>query len=102
MNASASGFLVYHPVGFMAVDISAPKRMIPSKETQSSWRWMIVSEKEVIHHLKVCSFENWVGSDQRRTAQLNENTLVLSTAPRVLLGKQGIGRLTWKRVTTFK
>ena len=61
----------------------------------------IVSETEVVHHLKVCSFESWVGSDQQRTAQLNEDTLVLSTAPRVLLGKQGIGRLTWKRATTF-
>jgi Lipocalin-like domain len=61
-----------------------------------------VSENEVIHHLRVCSFENWVGTDQQRSAQLNKDALTLSTAPRLLLGKQGIGRLTWKRATTFK
>src|SRR4030095_4080381 len=37
----------------------------------------IVSEHELIHHLKLCSFENWVGTDQHRYAQLNENTLTL-------------------------
>jgi hypothetical protein len=61
----------------------------------------MVSENELIHHLKLCSFENWVGTDQHRYAQLNEHTLTLSTPPRLLRGKQGIGRLTWKRVTTF-
>ena len=91
----------------------ASPSMIPSKVIQSSWHWTpkgilsycgpfsIVSENEVIHHLKLCSFENWVGTDQHRHAQLNENMLTLSTAPTLLLGKTSIGRLTWKRVTTF-
>ena len=119
LGEKASGFLAYHPIGFMSVHISAPNRVrIP---TDSPFEgdpkllaldakgylsycgpFSIVSENEVIHHVKLCSFENWVGGDQRRSAQLNENTLTLSTAPRLLLGKKGIGRLTWKRVTTFK
>jgi hypothetical protein len=119
LGEKVSGFLTYHPIGFMSVNISAPNRVrIP---TDSPFEgdpkllaldakgylaycgpFSIVSENELIHHVKLCSFENWVGADQRRDAQLNENTLTLSTAPRLLLGKKGIGRLTWKRVTTFK
>ncbi len=119
LGEKASGFLVYHPGGFMAVNISAPNRVrIPTNDPFEGdpkllaldakgflsycGPFSIVSDNEVIHHLKLCSFENWVGTDQQRNAQLNGNMLTLSTAPRVLLGKQGIGRLTWKLVTTFK
>jgi hypothetical protein len=119
LGEKASGFLVYHPIGFMAVNISAPNRVrIPTDDPFAGdpkllaldakgylsycGPFSIVSENEVIHHVKLCSFENWVGADIRRDAQLNENTLTLSTEPRLLLGKKGIGRLTWKRVTTFK
>jgi hypothetical protein len=118
LGEQASGFLAYHPTGFMSVNISAPNRVrIP---TDSPFEgdpklvaldakgylaycgpFSMVSEHELIHHVKLCSFENWVGADQRRDAQLHDNTLTLSTAPRLLLGKQGIGRLTWTRVTTF-
>ena len=118
LGEQASGFLVYHPTGFMSVNISAPNRVrLPGEDPFEGdpkllaldakgylaycGPFSIVSENEVTHHLKLCSFENWVGTDQRRSAQLDENTLTLSTAPRLLLGKQGIGRLTWKRVTTF-
>jgi Lipocalin-like domain len=118
LGEQASGFLAYHPTGFMSVNISAPNRVrLPGDDPFEGdpkllaldakgylsycGPFSIVSENELVHHLKLCSFENWVGTDQRRNAQLNEDTLTLSTAPRLLLGKQGIGRLTWKRVTTF-
>jgi hypothetical protein len=118
LGEQASGFLAYHPTGFMSVNISAPNRVrLPVDEPFEGdpklvaldakgylsycGPFSMVSENELIHHLKLCSFENWVGTDQHRYAQLNEHTLTLSTAPRLLRGKQGIGRLTWKRVTTF-
>jgi Lipocalin-like domain len=118
LGEQASGFLVYHSAGFMSVNISAPNRVrLPGEDPFEGdpkllaldakgylaycGPFSIVSENEVTHHLKLCSFENWVGTDQSRSAQLDENTLTLSTAPRLLLGKQGIGRLTWKRATTF-
>jgi hypothetical protein len=118
LEEQASGFLAYHPTGFMSVNISAPNRVrIPTDDPFEGdpkllaldakgylsycGPFSIVSENELIHHLRICSFENWVGTDRHRDAQLNENTLTLSTAPRLLLGKKGIGRLTWKRVTTF-
>ena len=118
LGEQASGFLVYHAAGFMSVNISAPNRVrLPGEDPFEGDPKLLAldakgylaycgpfstaSENEVTHHLKLCSFENWVGTDQKRSAQLDDNTLTLSTAPRLLLGKQGIGRLTWKRVTTF-
>jgi hypothetical protein len=118
LGERVSGFLVYHPTGFMSVNISAPNRVrLPGDDPFEGdpkllaldakgylaycGPFSIVSEDELFHHLKLCSFENWVGTDQHRIVQLNEDTLTLSTAPRLLLGKQGIGRLTWKRVTSF-
>jgi Lipocalin-like domain len=118
LGERVSGFLVYHPTGFMSVNISAPNRVrLPGDDPFEGdpkllaldakgylaycGPFSIVSESELFHHLKLCSFENWVGTDQHRIVQLNEDTLTLSTAPRLLLGKQGIGRLTWKRVTSF-
>jgi hypothetical protein len=118
LGEQASGFLAYHPAGFMSVNISAPNRVrLPGDDPFEGdpkllaldakgylsycGPFSMVSENELIHHLKLCSFENWAGTDQHRSAKFNEHTLTLSTAPRLLLGKQGIGRLTWKRVTTF-
>ena len=51
----------------------------------------VVSENEVIHHLKLCSFENWVGTDEHRHARLDpaKDTLTLSTASVVMQGAKG-------------
>jgi len=63
----------------------------------------VVSKNEVIHHLKLCSFENWVGTDQHRYAELDlaKDTLTLSTAPVLTQGRMGANRLTWKRVASM-
>jgi len=63
----------------------------------------VLSENEVIHHLKLCSFENWVGTDQHRHAELDlpKDTLILSTAPILTQGRMGGNRLTWKRITSI-
>src|SRR5205823_14844385 len=64
-----------HPIMF------ASQSMIPSKGTPKLLAldakgylsycgpFSIVSEHELIHHLKLCSFENWVGADQHRYVQ---------------------------------
>ena len=116
LGEKASGFIAYHPIGFMSVEISAPTRVrLPNDDpfegdpellALDAKRYLsycgpfsIVSENELIHHLKLCSFENWVGTDQHRYAQLNENTLTLSTPPQLLHGQKGISRLVWQRIT---
>jgi len=108
LGENASGFIAYHPIGFMSVNISAPNRVRIATEDPFAGDpkllavdakgylsycgpFSIVSENEVIHHLKLCSFENWVGTDQHRYAQLdlNKDTLTLSTAPTLTQGRKG-------------
>ena len=108
LGEKASGFIAYHPIGFMSVNISArnrvrlatgdpfagdPKLLALDAKGYLSYcgPFSIVSENEVIHHLKLCSFENWVGTDQHRHAQLDltNDTLTLSTAPMLTQGRNG-------------
>ena len=87
LGEQASGFIAYHPIGFMSVNISAPNRVRLSTDDPFAGDpkllaldargylsycgpFSVVSENEVIHHLRLCSFENWVGTDQHRHAQL--------------------------------
>jgi Lipocalin-like domain len=88
LEEKASGFIACHPIGFMSVNISAPNRV--RLETDDPFAgdpkplaldgrgylpycgpFSIASENEVIHHLKLCSFENWVGTDQHRHVWLD-------------------------------
>jgi hypothetical protein len=120
LGEKASGFIAYDPIGFMSVNISAanrvrlatddpfagdPKLVALDARGYLSYcgAFSVVSENEVIHRLKLCSFENWVGTDQHRHAQLDltNDTLILSTAPVSTQGRQGSNRLTWKRVTSM-
>jgi len=120
LGEKASGFIAYHPIGFMSVNISAPNRVrlpiddpfvgdpklvaLDAKGYLSyCGPFSIASENEVIHHLRLCSFENWVGTDQHRYAQLdiNKGTLTLSTPPMLFQGRKGSGRLTWKRIVSM-
>ena len=120
LGEKAFGFIEYQPVGFMSVNISArnrvrlatddpfagdPKLVALDANGYLSYcgPFSVVSENEVIHHLKLCSFENWVGTDQHRHAQLDStnDTLILSTAPVLMQGRMGGNRLTWKRITSM-
>ncbi len=120
LGEKAFGFIAYYPIGFMSVNISAPNRVrlatdgpfggdpkvvaLDAKGYLSyCGPFSVVSENEVIHHLKLCSFENWVGTDQHRHAELHltNDTLILSTAPVLMQGRMGGNRLTWKRITSM-
>lgn len=120
LGEKASGFIAYYSVGFMSVNISArnrvrlatddpfggdPKLVALDAKGYLSYcgPFTVVSETEVIHHLNLCSFENWVGTDQHRHAKLdpNEDMLILSTAPVLMQGRMGGNRLTWKRITSM-
>ena len=120
LGEKASGFIAYHPIGFMSVNISARNRvrlatddpfagdpklvaLDASGYLSSCGTFSVVSENEVIHHLEHCSFENWVGTDQHRHAELDltNDTLILSTAPMLTQGRMGGNRLTWKRIASM-
>ena len=116
LGEKASGFIAYHSIGFMSVNISAPDRVRLATDDPFAGDpklvaldakgylsycgpFSVVSENEVIHHLELCSFENWVGTDQHRHAELDltNDTLILSTTPVLTHGRMGCNRLTWKR-----
>ena len=48
----------------------------------------------VVHHVKACSFPNWVDQDQRRYYEFNNNQLILKTS---LIGSTRF-ELTWQKV----
>src|SRR5574338_1721972 len=116
LGEKAFGFIAYHPIGFMSVNSSAgdrgrvatddpfagdPKLVALDAKGYLSYcgPFSVVSDNEVIHHLKLCSFVNWVGTDQHRHAELDltNDTLILSTAPVLTHGRMGSNRLPWKR-----
>ena len=120
LGEKAIGFIAYHPIGFMSVNISAPNRVRLATDDPFAGDpkllgldargylsycgpFSVVSENEVIHHLKLCSFENWVGTDQHRHAELDpaKDTLTLSTASVVTQGRKGKNRLIWKRISSM-
>ena len=120
LGEKATGFIAYHPIGFMSVNISAANRVRLATDDPFAGDpklvaldangylsycgpFSVVSENEVIHRLEHCSFENWVGTDQHRHAELDltNDTLILSTAPMLTHGRMGGNRLTWKRIASM-
>jgi hypothetical protein len=53
--------------------------------------------ERVVHHVELSLFPNWVGSDQKRAAEISEQRLTLSAGPLLLAGKQQVARLVWER-----
>ncbi len=57
-----------------------------------------VGEGTVTHHLRGCSFPNWVGVDQVRNVKLVGNRLTLSTPPFLTTEKTMVHTLVWERM----
>ena len=56
---------------------------------------------DVVHHVTMSLFPNWVGTDQRRTGELTGGELVLRTAPVDVAGRMLVNELRWSRVELF-
>jgi hypothetical protein len=109
----AAGYITYTEDGYMFVAIMTANRPLftsedplggntaekaAAAETYISYcgTYEIEGEK-VIHHIKVSSFPNWVGSAQERIFELKEDKLLLSTRPLPLSGRQQTAHLVWER-----
>ena len=57
-----------------------------------------VGEKTIIHHIELSLFPNWIGIDQERFFDFQEDTLTLSTPPFLLEGKNRTAHLVWQKV----
>ncbi|GAA5061412.1 lipocalin-like domain-containing protein [Nocardia callitridis] len=51
----------------------------------------------VVHVLRMSLFPNWVGTEQRRFVELDDDTLVLRTPPTPVGGQTLVNRLRWLR-----
>lgn len=110
----AAGHLVYAADGYMSAVISAGERahfatddlLTGTIEEQARAARSYISYggpyevqgNEVIHHVEVSLFPNWIGQQQRRFIEtVDAEQLVLRSAPLLASGREGIGYLIWKR-----
>jgi hypothetical protein len=70
-----------------------------SSYTSYCGRFEVLADQDtVIHHIEVCSYPNWVGDAQARSAKLNGDLLTLSTEPMTFQGAELRAELVWERV----
>ncbi len=53
---------------------------------------------QVIHHVKIASFPNWTGTDQRRQCRFAGDTVLLSGDPFLFEGQEIVAHALWERV----
>ncbi|MGL4378361.1 MAG: lipocalin-like domain-containing protein [Microcoleaceae cyanobacterium] len=61
-----------------------------------------IKDNKVIHHIKASLFPNWVGVDQERFFEFNDERLTLSTPLILIDGKLQTAYLIWKRASLTK
>ncbi len=110
----AAGYIVYSGEGRVLVAISAGNR---SRQASEDFQGGTVEEKataydgyvsyagtydflgdRVVHHVELCQFPNWVGTDLVRFVDLVDDRVTLRTVPFVLRGVEQTSLLAWERV----
>lgn len=108
------GYLVYTEDGFMSAVITEQERSpftvddifggTVEEQAQAARTYLSycgpysVHENEVIHHVDLSLFPNWMGQEQLRYIEsVDDNQLVLRAMPLLLAGRQGTSYLIWHR-----
>jgi len=118
MGTDVDGIIMYTADGYMSAQLmlpGAPKfvkdDMAGGTEAEFagamkrylaySGPFEVVEDVSVIsltHTMSVCSFPNWLGNVQKRTAKMEDGVLTLSTdGPITLMGRTVIPILQWRR-----
>ena len=108
------GFLTYTPQGRMSAILGDPAR--PRLSTEDRLATSVAERAEaflnfvayagtfriegdqVIHHVEICSLQNWVGGDQVRQLKLEGDRLTLRPPPRTVAGERRTNELVWERL----
>lgn len=114
LGLDAQGFINYSPDGYIFVHIMANHRQAHavhdvfgghieelkhSGSTHLSYCGQFeLQGNEIIHHVKICSFPNWVNTAQRRTFKFNNGRLHLSANGIQSDSKTVDAHLIWQRV----
>ena len=115
-GAGPVGYIFYNHDGYMSVEIMAAHRApyheadvfggTPQERSDAIGTYLSYSgpfevlsdQDQVIHHIEVCSFPNWIGNAQVRFAKLDGDMLTLSTRPMMLQGQERRAEVVWDRV----
>ncbi|MBF6241789.1 lipocalin-like domain-containing protein [Nocardia otitidiscaviarum] len=108
------GSVIYTPGGWMSGHLSRPDRPHlstptalggPEPERAQAYATYIaycgeyrIEGDTVVHTLRMSLFPNWAGTEQRRTVDLSDDRLVLSTPPTPVGDQILVNRLHWIRV----
>jgi Lipocalin-like domain len=109
----ARGYLLYTEQGVMSATLSAadrppfasddPLAATDAEGARASRTYSAycghyeVRGDTVVHHVELCSYPNWVGTDLERRLELEGDRLILSTPPVVRGGIRQTSRLVWER-----
>ena len=113
----AEGYLIYTEDGYMSVAFMNPNRpmfksgdpMVGTREEKvAAFESYIgyggpyeIQEDRVIHHIKICSFPNYVGADKERFFDVERDRLILRSPPILWNGIQKVGIVKWERYLTI-
>jgi hypothetical protein len=105
------GFLSYSQDGMVTALISydgrKPLGAVPQVEEQAeafktffaySGRYTLSGDK-VIHHIEICSIQNYVGKDLIRSVKFQGDQIILVTPPTPVNGTIQSVELIWQRLT---
>jgi hypothetical protein len=118
LGREISGYILYSADGYMNVAIMAAgrpryggddalggtvdERARAAKTYLSYAGTYELGDGEIIHHVQVSLFPNWVGGEQRRFYELDGDRLTLSTAPMLLAGIERRAFLVWERAALVR
>lgn len=109
------GYIFYREDGYMSVEIMRTARIKFSKDDM--WKGTTEEDSQAIksylsyagkytfqgnkvtHHIEVCSFPNWSGTEQSRQVKLQGNQLTLTTPPTSYAGIVQVGHVLWQKVS---
>ncbi len=111
-----AGFITYTPEGRMAVAFGKADRPrfasgdrvgATSEEKAAAYDTFFAYAgtyeflgDRVVHHVEVCLFPNWVGTDLTRFVALEGDTATFTTVPYLRGGVEQTGYLVWQRLPT--
>ena len=114
LGKDAKGFINYSEDGYMFVHIMAGNRRIISSDDLfgikpdecvdaaashiSYCGEYVIEHDDIIHKVEVCSFPNWIGSDQRRNFEFKDGRLFLSVQGLKVDKGQVTAYLVWEPV----
>ncbi len=116
VGRDATGLLMYDRSGWMSQQLMRPDRTAfaagdqllgAPEEIKAAFEGFLAyggtytveeAHETVTHHVTICLFPNWVGTDQKRFYKLSKNRLIISTPTMLVAGHLMDVMLIWERV----